>query len=74
MTAAAYVRRPDVIERLRADVARGAAHECEEWEGEQDGKATGTCLLCDRPISSRGRATLLRDEQLDRDFPGRRRG
>lgn len=37
-----------LIEELRADVAAGAAHECDEWWGEPHGPSAGRCVLCDK--------------------------
>lgn len=74
----AYVRAPELplnlIAELRADVAGGAGHECQEWRAElTDGADSERCLLCDRaldPVSIDTRARVdLREatdaEQLD---------
>lgn len=61
-------RRPDgdvpaaFIRQLRADVAAGAGHDCEEWQ------AVGRCLLCDRPSPKPAPASLP-DRLQTREIP-----
>jgi hypothetical protein len=38
---------PNLLAQMRADVAAGAGHECEEWN------EAGVCALCDRALPRR---------------------
>lgn len=62
----------EMIAQLRADVARGSGHECDEWRDWRD--PAGRCLLCDRPLPPSGVRASSDGTRTAMHSPERKRG